>query len=452
MISHSHDSTAAISRPPSLPSSGSSSAWILPSSPSRHGSSASSSQLSDSINNNNHNDNANLESFRQADRVRQQQQSINFLYEFGPSHDRRVKDGLSHEQISSVSVSSSQLSPPLASQAIPQAPLDRMASATTDDSSSLGVRATESEGSVMIMPDAQPLPAANGEANPPTEAFVYPTPETFGPQYWERRRKQWLNGTLYPPRDGKQAPFQAQVSTTCSPLPLTSPPGRRSSIDDATESSLAHYFNTRIRAGSSKIPSFLANALPSSSRGSPTTKTDAETSQKASSLTSSTPSSPEATTSMSALPKRPSPSSSQALSYGQYQQVRNSPIPPGKAGNDALDRLEALLSPPGAEELDQVWKQGKLGQVWQFIMDGKPMKRGIRLGLLIKILRAGWIRDGTWPRSYTRQGADRRQLESLQNDPFFASPPRSPEGLDLPAQGEQGEGQGDGVIQQSAPT
>jgi hypothetical protein len=42
----------------------------------------------------------------------------------------------------------------------------------------------------------------------------------------------------------------------------------------------------------------------------------------------------------------------------------------------------------------------------------------------VKILRAGWIRDGTWPATYTMNGSSRGQLESLQTDPFFASPPK----------------------------
>jgi hypothetical protein len=75
------------------------------------------------------------------------------------------------------------------------------------------------------------------------------------------------------------------------------------------------------------------------------------------------------------------------MSYGQYQAARSSPSPLArtKSGDDPIDRLEALLAEPGAEETDRVWKQGGLEAVWKFLIDGKLLKRGIRLGLVVSL-------------------------------------------------------------------
>lgn len=45
--------------------------------------------------------------------------------------------------------------------------------------------------------------------------------------------------------------------------------------------------------------------------------------------------------------------------------------------------MEALLAEPGSEESDRAWKQGGLEAVWKFLIDGKTLKRGIRLGLAV---------------------------------------------------------------------
>ncbi|KIO24995.1 hypothetical protein M407DRAFT_53455, partial [Tulasnella calospora MUT 4182] len=58
-------------------------------------------------------------------------------------------------------------------------------------------------------------------------------------------------------------------------------------------------------------------------------------------------------------------------------------------------QLESLLSVSGAEEDDELWK-AYLHTVHDGLVGGKRFKKGIKLGVAVKILKAGWLRDGTW--------------------------------------------------------
>ncbi|KAG7579982.1 hypothetical protein FFLO_00190 [Filobasidium floriforme] len=272
-----------------------------------------------------------------------------------------------------------------------------------------------------------------------TGDFRYPTPETFGPQYWERRRELWLSGQLYPhdPTLPQAGPYLGSNN-----LPWTSPEAANvNNNGTSSHNSLSHYLGLSMKARG-KLPSFLVNALPGSSSAAaanPHANGSAASTDLRSSSGAQNPS--QALSAGAIVPSNPSSlaqdraganpnSNSNPMSYSQYQTARSTPNPlvskKGKGGgaDDPIDRLEALLAEPGSEESDRVWKQGGLEAVWKFLIDGKMLKRGIRLGLAVKILRAGWIHDGTWPASYTLSGASKSQLEMLNNDPFFASPPK----------------------------
>ncbi|KAG9012259.1 hypothetical protein FRB94_006289 [Tulasnella sp. JGI-2019a] len=58
-------------------------------------------------------------------------------------------------------------------------------------------------------------------------------------------------------------------------------------------------------------------------------------------------------------------------------------------------RLEAIVNQQGVEEDEGIWKQ-YLSAVHESLVGGKRLKKGIKLNLAVKILRAGWLRDGTW--------------------------------------------------------
>ncbi|KAG8773591.1 hypothetical protein FRC15_001921 [Serendipita sp. 397] len=64
----------------------------------------------------------------------------------------------------------------------------------------------------------------------------------------------------------------------------------------------------------------------------------------------------------------------------------------------ARARLEALLASPLAEEDDVIWND-TVGAIWKGLSRGDRLKKNLPLPLLIKILRGGWLRDGTWPRN-----------------------------------------------------
>ncbi|KAI0065873.1 hypothetical protein BV25DRAFT_1821566 [Artomyces pyxidatus] len=59
-------------------------------------------------------------------------------------------------------------------------------------------------------------------------------------------------------------------------------------------------------------------------------------------------------------------------------------------------KLEALLDQPGALESDEVWHVG-LDKVWKGLVSGGRLKNFLPLRTVVKILYAGWRRDGTWP-------------------------------------------------------
>ncbi|KAI9507564.1 hypothetical protein F5148DRAFT_1203993 [Russula earlei] len=59
-------------------------------------------------------------------------------------------------------------------------------------------------------------------------------------------------------------------------------------------------------------------------------------------------------------------------------------------------RLENLLDEPGALELPSVWDAG-LNMVWKGLIAGGRLKNYLPLRAVVKILYAGWRRDGTWP-------------------------------------------------------
>ncbi|GFZ43869.1 hypothetical protein JCM24511_01589 [Saitozyma sp. JCM 24511] len=74
------------------------------------------------------------------------------------------------------------------------------------------------------------------------------------------------------------------------------------------------------------------------------------------------------------------------------------PLPPKPyhPSSSAVERLETLLAEPGAEETELAWRAG-VGGVLGHLKGGKRLSKPLRLGLVIKILRAGWLKEGIWP-------------------------------------------------------
>ncbi|PSS35489.1 hypothetical protein PHLCEN_2v1644 [Hermanssonia centrifuga] len=70
-------------------------------------------------------------------------------------------------------------------------------------------------------------------------------------------------------------------------------------------------------------------------------------------------------------------------------------------------RLQELLDEEGPLDSDAIWRRG-LEKVWKGVIGGGVLKRRLPLrylvrflwGPIIKVLQAGWIRDGTWPQGY----------------------------------------------------
>ncbi|PIL36976.1 hypothetical protein GSI_00668 [Ganoderma sinense ZZ0214-1] len=82
------------------------------------------------------------------------------------------------------------------------------------------------------------------------------------------------------------------------------------------------------------------------------------------------------------------------------------PHPPSPTEpNPSRGRLETLLAEPAALEDDRVWDAG-LDRVWRGLTGGAKLKHRLPLALVIKILQAGWIREGTWPKGAVAPESD----------------------------------------------
>ncbi|KAI0004933.1 hypothetical protein BJV74DRAFT_762551 [Russula compacta] len=68
----------------------------------------------------------------------------------------------------------------------------------------------------------------------------------------------------------------------------------------------------------------------------------------------------------------------------------------GQAPSTSRVRLEYLLDEPGALERPDIWDAG-LKKVWKGLIEGGRLKKFLPLRVVVKILYAGWRRDGTWP-------------------------------------------------------
>ncbi|KAI5451879.1 hypothetical protein NCC49_001181 [Naganishia albida] len=206
-----------------------------------------------------------------------------------------------------------------------------------------------------------------------------PSASTYGPDLWDTRRKAWLAGTLelnpalpkIPPQDASSTHSDDPARSSIDGSPPTSTTTLTTQEEPTTTTkpvlSAIQSLSARARG---KLPSFLHTYAP--------------------------------TPPTSGGPKSPSP-----------------PL-------TSLERLEALLAEPGAEESEKLWRQGGLEAVWRMLTGSKTLKQPMRLGLVIRILKAGWIRDGTWPSSLAKDGKSRRAMEATMDDPFFDSPPGSP--------------------------
>ncbi|KAF9821258.1 hypothetical protein IEO21_00866 [Rhodonia placenta] len=80
----------------------------------------------------------------------------------------------------------------------------------------------------------------------------------------------------------------------------------------------------------------------------------------------------------------------------------------------ARQRLEQMLSKEGAEEDDLIWSAG-VERVWQGLTGGAVLKKRLPLNIVVKLLLAGWIRDGTWPRGKVAPEPDDELLEVDQS-------------------------------------
>ncbi|KAL5527892.1 hypothetical protein ACEPAG_6693 [Sanghuangporus baumii] len=98
------------------------------------------------------------------------------------------------------------------------------------------------------------------------------------------------------------------------------------------------------------------------------------------------------------------------------------PIPPPPSSpSPSRIKLEALLSQPGAVESEEVWRAG-LKNVWKGLVGGNQLRKRLPLHIVLKILQAGWLRDGTWPEGMVAPAWD----QSISVSPPSTAPPDDP--------------------------
>ncbi|EKM59801.1 uncharacterized protein PHACADRAFT_181764 [Phanerochaete carnosa HHB-10118-sp] len=74
--------------------------------------------------------------------------------------------------------------------------------------------------------------------------------------------------------------------------------------------------------------------------------------------------------------------------------------------------LQSILQEEGPLDKQEYWESG-LDKIWKGLIGGQRLKERLPLRDLIKILQAGWIRDGTWPKDQVvREPEDELKLDS----------------------------------------
>ncbi|KAL5507801.1 hypothetical protein ACEPAH_5419 [Sanghuangporus vaninii] len=98
------------------------------------------------------------------------------------------------------------------------------------------------------------------------------------------------------------------------------------------------------------------------------------------------------------------------------------PIPPQPSSpSPSRIKLEALLSQSGAVESEEVWRAG-LKNVWKGLVGGNQLRKRLPLHIVLKILQAGWLRDGTWPEGMVAPTWD----QPISVSPPSTAPPDDP--------------------------
>ncbi|KAI0082473.1 hypothetical protein K474DRAFT_1655248 [Panus rudis PR-1116 ss-1] len=100
-------------------------------------------------------------------------------------------------------------------------------------------------------------------------------------------------------------------------------------------------------------------------------------------------------------------------------------------------RLDTLLADPTIDlESDQVWYgQGSLGgldKVWKSLSNGSRLKRRLPLPSLIRLLRVGWVRDGTWPKGGVAPDSDDDFLGGVTTQVPSAATSQYPSAISTP--------------------
>ncbi|KDQ64251.1 hypothetical protein JAAARDRAFT_144785 [Jaapia argillacea MUCL 33604] len=86
------------------------------------------------------------------------------------------------------------------------------------------------------------------------------------------------------------------------------------------------------------------------------------------------------------------------LTPSPYHHLSHSASSPSRTPPSAsIQRLEDVLARDNAVSDEEIWVSG-LESVWKSLVSGRKLKKSLELRHAVKILQAGWIRDGTWPK------------------------------------------------------
>ncbi|TFY74634.1 hypothetical protein EWM64_g9377 [Hericium alpestre] len=99
---------------------------------------------------------------------------------------------------------------------------------------------------------------------------------------------------------------------------------------------------------------------------------------------------------LASQPSLPEPGPSYFEARRALWLTRPPALPPRPPSSTPLLSLEEILRRPGALQSDEVW-DGGLAKISKNLLGGGRTRRPLPVQVVLKILYAGWVRDGTWP-------------------------------------------------------
>ncbi|KZT34194.1 hypothetical protein SISSUDRAFT_1053158 [Sistotremastrum suecicum HHB10207 ss-3] len=90
--------------------------------------------------------------------------------------------------------------------------------------------------------------------------------------------------------------------------------------------------------------------------------------------------------------------------------------------NSSRTRIVELLDAPDAIYNEDTWNSG-LKSIWKGLSAGSKLRKRLPLSLVLKIVQAGWVRDGTWPVGQVAPSSSSSTSEDRESNNPERTPP-----------------------------